>query len=130
MFPLPLQQSALGNIVSFFKSVTVGSSETARTDRGYTRGSDSTAPTAQQALTRRIRRRGGCRTTLMAQRLPRRARRDCWRGMQGHKESAACTKRVVGAQPMHRVWWPQLRRHVRPQPRSPARPLPCASTTG
>ena len=37
MFPLPLQRSVLGNIVSFYKSVTVGSSETERTDRGTTR---------------------------------------------------------------------------------------------
>ena len=37
MFLLPLQRSVLGNIVSFYKSVTVGSSETERTDRGTTR---------------------------------------------------------------------------------------------
>ena len=37
VFPLPLQRSVLGNIVSFYKSVTVGSSETERTDRGTTR---------------------------------------------------------------------------------------------
>ena len=37
MPPLPLQQSAFSNIVSFYKSVTVGSSETERRDRGTTR---------------------------------------------------------------------------------------------
>jgi len=69
-------------------------------------------------------------TTLKAQRLPRRVRREWRRATQRDKESAVCTKKVVGAQPMHRVWWSQFLRHVRPQSRSPARPLPCASTTG
>ena len=128
VFPLPLQRSAFGNIVSFYKTERSGrAKQNAQT--GARSESGSTAPTSQQALTRRISRRGGCRTTLMAQRPPQRARRECWRGTRGHKESAARTKRVEGTQPIHRTW-PQLRHHVLLQPRSPTRPLACASITG
>ena len=84
---------------------------------------------AQKASTRRIRQRVGCQITRIERRLPRRARSQCWRGTQGHKESSARTKSVVRTQSMYRAW-PQLRQHILLLPRSPARHLPAVSTSG